>query len=236
MSQDTTKEFSLRLNQALRDHPFAPDEHGRQRWLLRELEKQSGISVSPNTVSKWVNGQARPRLDYIRALSRLLKVDELWLNMGQKPIMDTPETAKQAARSSGSALALAGIIEMCGGRVTFPGPDETGLSLRVDFGLGQVGMLIVDGNQKGSSVTFIIDEPVEDNKIIYFRYTSELETGTGQVDLLDLTDVPRQKMGGFSIIQGELRKDGRIKVDGQRALLAPARSVEDLVYARNETT
>jgi len=87
MAQQTTCEFGRRLQQALDASPHVvPMSHGRLSWLKREREKIGvSVSVSVNTLHKWVHGVSRPREDTIRALARLLRVDDIWLAPGQTP-------------------------------------------------------------------------------------------------------------------------------------------------------
>ena len=132
MAQETTEEFAHRFGRAVEGHPLAPPTpHGRQRWVLEKLENEAGLTVSPNTMSKWFHGTARPRPDNIRKIARVLKVDEVWLAMGQKPADQMSATMGQAESAKGAVLLVAGLVEMAGGRVTFGAKNDKAADLQI---------------------------------------------------------------------------------------------------------
>lgn len=75
------KAFAKRLDRALSMHPRAPDGYGRNTWLMRELT-HANVTVSLETIRKWLAGEAVPRRAKMTALAKTLKVDESWLAMG----------------------------------------------------------------------------------------------------------------------------------------------------------
>lgn len=225
MAQTTTEEFGHRLTQAMEASPHAPPTpHGRLSWLKRELEKH-GTKVSVNTVHKWCHGLSRPREDNVRALARLLKVDEVWLSLGRKPVESPKQSAEGAARAKGAVLMLAGLIEVAGGRVTFPAGDEVTPHLWVNLDNEQFGAIVVTPQGRdGAQVSFVVPEPAGPHKVLAVVG----EPGSLNVQLLDLTDVQRQSLGGFSVIALETRKDGRFKAPNRRELLVPIASITEL--------
>ncbi|MDF0602895.1 hypothetical protein P1J78_19305 [Psychromarinibacter sp. C21-152] len=225
MVQSTTEEFGLRLTQALEASPHAPPTpHGRLSWLKRELEKH-GTKVSVNTVHKWCHGASRPREDNVRALSRLLKVDEVWLALGRKPVESPKHSADSAAKAKGAVLMLAGLIEVAGGRVTFPSEGEGTPHLWANLNSEQFGVIVVTPqSREGSQVSFVVPEPVGPHKVL----AVVSEPGSMQVQVVDLTDVQRQSFGGFSVVSLETRNGGKFKAPDQRNLLAPVGSVAEL--------
>lgn len=70
------KEFSKRLIEACLEFPPTTPEHGRASFLAR------AIQVSPKGASKWLDGEAKPRDSRMKALSKLLNVNYLWLRDG----------------------------------------------------------------------------------------------------------------------------------------------------------
>lgn len=234
MPQSSTKEFSHRLQQAVDGHPLAPENtFGRQSWLREKLEREGKLKVSPNTLHKWFNGTARPREDNIRTLARVLGVDDVWLSLGRRPVMDDATVRSQAAQATGAALLLAGLFETRGNRVAFPEAKDEGVSLFIDIGTGRRAITVVTPQVKGDTISFVVPEPVRDNCIVSVqtRKAPEPCPASACVDILDLTGCERQNFGGFSVIQGELRKDGRIQVPGQRQLVAPLGDLSDLAMA-----
>lgn len=228
MVQDTTAEFSHRLVQAMEGHPRAP-MYGHQAWL-RNLLKEAGLEVSANSVHKWARGTARPRRDAVRVLARVLAVDEVWLAMGSKKVDDT-DLKEQAGSRSAATLLLAGLIELSGGKVAFPAPTDEGVSLWANIGSARIGIVAVVPQAKGKLLSFIVPDPIGDNRLVAVLVDAHSPgacDATRCVDLLDLTDLPRKDLGGFSVVQVERRAARKFKAPSQRALLEAADTIEDL--------
>lgn len=203
MAQDTTKEFAARFERAVEGHPLAPtSQYGRQAWVLEKLKTETGLEVSANTMSKWFTGSARPREDNIRKIAQVLQVDEVWLSLGRKPI-EHSNTPTGAERSRGAVLMVAGMIEMEGGRVTFPGPDAAPIDLQVNMTGQQFNLIVVTPTENGDKISCIVNEPVGDARIVAPMATSSKSRKGSTVcfDLFDLTDVDRHAFGGFSVIE-----------------------------------
>lgn len=228
MSQETTKEFAVRLKMAVEAHPLAPETvFGRQSWLREKLEKETGIEVSANAIHKWMNGTSRPREDSIRALARILGVDYLWLSFGRTPSSEAPVDSKPVSSSNAGSLILAGLVQAAGGSAIFAGREEAA-SVYVNSPEGQVGIVVADCVERAGSLLAVIPEPVGKNRIVAVLPRS-CEASSACVGLFDLTDVPRQNFGGYSVISLSMHKDGRLKAVGVSTLLDPAGSVAELV-------
>lgn len=220
--QMTTEAFGQRLQVAVASHPQAPvSPFGRQRWLLDRLAKEAGLRVSANTVHKWFNGMSRPREDNIQKIAHVLSVDEVWLALGRIPTPESKANVEEAAKASGGVLVLAGMIELLGGKVTFAPQDEPGVSLWANIGNKRIGLTVAMMTQREGKVSFIVPEPASDKIVGLAVGPARGCQATGCLDILDLTNADRQNHGGFSIISGELRDNGKIKVEGQRNLLSP---------------
>ena len=203
MTQDTTIEFGKRLERAVDGHPLAPPTpYGRQAWLLEKLRKETSLDVSANTISKWFGGTARPRPDNIRKIAQVLRVDEVWLALGRKPT-DRPEGVPEVEKTQGAALVLAGLLEMNGGRVSYPNPDAAPVDLHVTLKGSSFDVIAATPTVDGETFSFVINEPVRDARII--AVVCACEPGkveqTCCINLYDLTTAPRQKFGGFSVLQ-----------------------------------
>lgn len=231
--QETTQEFSSRLRRAIEGHPLAPPTpYGQQAWLLEKLNKEANVEVSRNAMSKWFNGQARPRSDNIRKIAQVLKVDEVWLSLGRKPTVKS-ETPENAAKLRGSTLLLAGLIEAKGGRVTFPGPDHAPVDLTVNIAGRSLDLIVVTLTESGGKYSAVVNEPTGDARVVAVgvnQFTENCPT-TMCVEVYDLTDVPRQKFGGFSVLELERRKGAKLKHQDLRNLLAPLGTLEEMVPA-----
>ncbi|AWY09504.1 HTH-domain containing protein [Ruegeria phage vB_RpoS-V16] len=228
--QETTQEFSARLRRAIEGHPLAPPTpYGQQAWLLEKLTKETSLRVSRNAMSKWFNGQAKPRSDSIRQIAQVLKVDEVWLALGRKPTVkvDTPENA---ARSRAVVLVLAGLIESGGGRVTFPGPDAAPVDLQVNFGGQSLGLVVVALAANGDKYSAVVNEPTGDARVLALCI-GKPDAGclsTACVEVYDITDLPRQKFGGFSVVEFERRKGAKLKHPERKSLVAPLERLEEI--------
>lgn len=231
MGQETTGEFARRLRQAIEGNPHAPQNlHGRQSWLRQRLKERTGREFSANTIHKWVKGTARPRPDAMRDLANVLKVDEVWLSLGRKPTdMSSPSTV-DAATASGAALLVAGLIEVSGGRVSFPSADSGTVSLWANIGSARLGIVALTPQSSEGEPAFVVPEPLGDNTLIGIVPCNQTDgcISTACVDLIDLTEVPRENLGGFSVIRLERRKDRAFKIEGQRQLLRPLKRIGEL--------
>jgi transcriptional regulator with XRE-family HTH domain len=222
---ETTEEFAHRFTRAVEGHPLAPPTpHGRQSWVKEKLEKEAGVKVSHNTMSKWFHGHARPRQDSIRALAKVLSVDEVWLAMGQKPNKHTP-TMPDASTARGAALAFAGLVEMAGGKVAFSAKPP--VDMHINIGSQQFGAIVVSPSMKDKQVSMVIPEPVEDARV--FALVRDKSGGMSAcITVYDVTDIERESLGGFSVLRLEKRPNGKLKIPGVTALLAPLESIEKI--------
>lgn len=227
---DTTEEFSIRFNRAVEGHPLAPPSpHGRQSWVLEKLKKEANLTVSPNTMSKWFHGAARPRQDNIRKIARVLQVDEVWLAMGQTPAPKAT-AAQGAERASGAVLLVAGLIAMAGGRVTFPSKEQAPADLQVNINGDQFSVVVVVLSEKDGTASCIVPEPTKTARVLAVAPT-RVEGGaqpSSRMNLYDITDVDRQSLGGFSVVQLEAVSERRYRAPGMSRLLAPLESIEKI--------
>ncbi len=226
---DSTEEFAHRLNRAVEGHPNAPPTpHGRQSWVLDKLAKETGLVVSANTMSKWFHGTARPRPDNVRKIARVLRVDEVWLTLGRKPADQMVSRMPGSERARGAVLAIAGLIEMAGGRVTFPGKDLAPVDLQVNMDGDQFNAIVVILTEQAGKCSCILPEPVGASRVLAVVTSKECGASSSCINIYDLTDVERQSLGGYSVIELEKRNDGRFKVPGMTRLLAPLESIEKI--------
>ncbi len=233
MAQETTEAFGKRFTQAVEGHPLGPPTaHGRQRWVLDKLKRETGLEVSANTMSKWFHGQAMPRGDNLRALARVLGVDEVWLALGHRPVVTAAAAGLSAANARGASLMLAGLIEMNGGRVIFPGDPDSPVDLSINAGGVSFDAVVVSPRISQGEWSFIIPEPVGDARILSVTTSDCAETGTSVgIRILDITECRRQRFGGYSVVVLETRKNGKFKRPDCARLLAPVGALWDIVPA-----
>ncbi len=230
MTQDTTREFSYRLNQSVAGHPLAPPtSFGIQSWLRKKLLTETRLDVSVNTVSKWFNGQSLPRADSIRKIAQVLQVDEMWLSIGLNPVARSEEKRRENVNARAAVMVLAGVLEMGGGRVTFADDPDGSVDLHVNLDGKSFSAVVVSPKRSADAWSYMIPEPVGAARVLSVS-TENSETGNCSACLcvLDITDCPRQVLGGYSLVVLTRRRDGKFKVDGQRSLLSPLTSVEEL--------
>lgn len=223
---ETTIEFSHRFIRAVEGHPRAPTTaHGRQVWVRERLKKEAALTVSANTLSKWFNGTARPRPDNIRKIAKVLQVDEVWLAMGQTPGQQESSRIAGAERAKGAVLLVAGLVEMAGGRVTFPGKEQTHTDLQVNLDGDRFDVMVVVLTEQAGSSSCFVPEPVGGARILAVAPGMSCDNASACINLYDLTDVERQNLGGFSVIKLEAQAENSFKAPGLSRLLRPLDSV-----------
>lgn len=151
--------FSERLRTALEQHPACPPQlHGRQTWLRDHLEVDGRVVVSLNTINKWLKGKSEPRREKVRVLAEVLRVDEAWLWTGRVAGADRVPTNALAMSTHSAKLALAGLIGMSGGAVSFPRDNTSDVApppdFSVTFQLRTVGVIAALGERKDDSTVF----------------------------------------------------------------------------------
>lgn len=151
--------FSERLRSALEQHPACPPQlHGRQTWLRDHLEEDERIVVSLNTINKWLKGKSEPRREKVRVLSEVLRVDEAWLWTGRVAGADRVPTNAPAMSTHSAKLALAGLIGMSGGAVSFPKDNTSDVAPPPDFSVSlqgrTVGVIAALGERKDDATVF----------------------------------------------------------------------------------
>jgi transcriptional regulator with XRE-family HTH domain len=221
VTQDTTIEFSKRFESAVDGHPLAPPSpYGRQAWVLEKLRKEVGLEVSPNTMSKWFNGTARPRADNIRKIAQVLQVDEVWLALGRKP-SEQAAAPGGAERARGAVLLLAGLIEVEGGRVSFAAADEAPVDLHVNLNGESFDVVVATPKESDHDFACIVNEPTGESRVIAVAAKSTTAAkGKAKAkaspaicfDLYDLTHAERKRFGGFSVIEMTRGENSRIRV------------------------
>lgn len=123
MGEVRNPDFAARLERACIDHPNCPTDlyRGKQKWLREELiALNQNFSVSAEAIRKWFSGETRPRPKMMKAVAKVLNVDEAWLSLGIIPDMTQAEKKKRSRTAEGGALLLAGLIQISGGNSTFP--------------------------------------------------------------------------------------------------------------------
>ncbi|WP_242136955.1 hypothetical protein [Sphingomonas sp. TREG-RG-20F-R18-01] len=118
-------DFGKRLEQACDQSPHCPPLHkGRLQWIADELKKRFKLSVSTETVRKWMHGESRPKQDKNLLLAQLLQVDPTWLFMGIDADLEPREKRVRNAMADGIVNVIAGFIQIDGGNPAFPAEGD----------------------------------------------------------------------------------------------------------------
>jgi hypothetical protein len=122
------------------------------------------------------------------------------------------------------------LIEVSGGRVSFPSPENAPIDLHVNMGGQQQNLIIVAPNENNGQISFIVNEPIRGARVLGILVGAGRNgTASACVEIYDLTDAPRQSFGGFSVISIESRKDHKLKVEGSSDFLSPVAEISDAV-------
>jgi hypothetical protein len=143
---------------------------------------------------------SRPRKDKVRAIAQFLKVDELWLTLGRKPVEGQRPTPDKTTHAKGAVLYVAGLIEVTGGRVVFPRSDDTtATSIWADLGEGNIGIVVVmPQSDENGALSFVVPEPVGHDRVFVVVPSKDLLP-----TIHDITRAVRQSFGGFSVVAFE---------------------------------
>lgn len=208
---ETTAGFQRRLLDAVAGHPDVPTKQfGRQRWLIDRLASVADLQVTPNTVHKWFKGQSAPRHDHMRALAKTLSVDEAWLALGTRPLLDVSTGQRMRRDVSASAAVLTGAFQMSGWQAGIPQSKDQVYDLVVIGDAGIVEIELISQVYEGSEVVYHVKEPVQGRKLIELSLNSEDPNGNVSISftLRDFSNVPRKSFGGYSLISGRFKDDG----------------------------
>lgn len=116
-------EFARRVQRAMDSNPeIPPPNYGRLPWFVRAFENKFDVTVTPETVRKWLEGISVPRPENRKMLAEILGVDEGWLVVGGGDVsVDRKERRLRNAEVDGAVNLVAGLIQMDGGSPAFPG-------------------------------------------------------------------------------------------------------------------
>ncbi len=150
-----------RLDWAADQHPHCPPKHfGRLEWFREQLTKHD-VSVSPETVRKWLSGENSPRQDKVTVLAEILGVDIGWLQFGVDANVTPREQKARSAVVNGLVNVVAGLIQADGGFPAFPSEDDKraekdGVDLYAIIKGAQYAFHIAAGEQDGDKLRFTI--------------------------------------------------------------------------------
>jgi transcriptional regulator with XRE-family HTH domain len=147
--------FPQRLTAMIETHPECPPgTYGRLPFILAQLAKVTSNVVSPETVRKWLAGEAHPRRERVIALAQAFGADPAWLEHGyEKEARD----ASAIPDMSSEMMYVLGALELSGASVAFAGAGD-GYDLRAIAGRHSIDLTILRGEYKDED-TVRVDAP-----------------------------------------------------------------------------
>lgn len=116
------KAFGRRLTEASDNSRDIPEfNKGRYVWI-RDQMGRLGQPVTVESIRKWYSGEARPRPEKMKALARVIRVDEGWLSLGLTPLMTPEQKATRNIFAEGSINLVAGMMQISGANIAFVDP------------------------------------------------------------------------------------------------------------------
>jgi transcriptional regulator with XRE-family HTH domain len=183
--QDTVNRdnFPQRLTAMIETHPECPQgTYGRLPFILAQLAMVTKDKVSPETVRKWLAGEAHPRRERVIALAEAFGADPAWLEHGYQR---EARTSTDCASVSSEVMYVLGALELSGASVAF-GADGAGYDLRAVSGRSSVDVMILLGEYKDEDcvrVTAPTETPAEGTRLI-----AVVPTSGGLPEVFDLVD------------------------------------------------
>ena len=205
------EEFSKRLQLAADNHPDCPPlHHGRLTWVVRGFKREFKITITTETVRKWMEGETRPRPKNMALLAQLLQVEHGWLAVGHEGDLSTDERKARNILAGAAINLIAGMIELDGGHPAFPEPgDPKGKDTNVFAVIKgvQYNFRVVLGHGEGKSYTFSIPAGYKNAFVL-----GVARIGPFQYDILeldsDLIDKHKENKGAHVSVTIDRRGSG----------------------------
>ena len=83
-----------------------------------------GTPVTIESVRKWLHGEARPRPDRMKALAKVLRVDEGWLALGLAPEPTPEQRSSRNILADGAINLVAALLQLSGAAIAFIEPHQ----------------------------------------------------------------------------------------------------------------
>lgn len=215
-------DFAKRIERAMDVHPeIPPPGHGRLKWFVQAFATRYDVTLTPETIRKWLRGISFPRLERRKQLADILGMGEGWLITGDGAPVDAKERRLRNAEVDGAVNVIAGLIQMDGGYPAFPGTTARDTAREgVDL------YAVIRGAHYAFNIATAV--PVEDGewKVLVPTKRTELlvlaviRTGSLGVDVIELDDEAIVTHGRFSAgaVSVPLRREGGVYLVGDLAM------------------
>lgn len=120
------EDFARRFTQACETNPNVPSpNYGRLGFFVDEFDKRYGVTLTAETVRKWLHGLSRPHPhSKMEQLAEILRVDVAWLATGSLNAPSRKQVRVRSETASGSLNLVAGLVQMSGSYPAFPADDD----------------------------------------------------------------------------------------------------------------
>ena len=166
MKKFVDKAFGRRFTEACDNSKAVPEfNKGRLSWIAQKMSELQGQQVSIESVRKWMSGEARPRPDKMKALARVLRVDEGWLSLGLTPELTPEQKSTRNIFADGAINYVASVIQMSGAHIAFmePGAPEAAYAdfLAIIRGKAYTIKVALGNREEGGTIKFNVPNEYE---------------------------------------------------------------------------
>lgn len=204
------KAFAQRMAQACDGNTSVPPPNfGRLQWFVDQMQERFGAESTPETIRKWLAGEAMPRPKSLHMLAEILGVDEAWLTLGRSPELDVRQQKLRNAEADGAVNVVAGFIQMCGSNPAFPeANDKRAQKEHIDL------YAIIRGAQYAFHVSLAAETPEGMRFAVPFGAEEAFVIGVIRTDDLECQfyEIPA------AVLAEGRRKGGAIEVTGTDGL------------------
>lgn len=201
------EDFARRFSMACDDNPKVPEPNfGRLGYFTSEFKKRFGVDITPETIRKWGAGLSRPH-PYAKMvqLAEILGVDVAWLATGASEGVTKKEARVRNAEADGAVNFIAGLVQMSGSHVAFPGEndrfaEENHVDLYAIIRGVQHAFHVAAGREQDGEITFyipnhignaiilgVVPRPGMIYEVVWLDSDSVEETGERRGELLRVT-------------------------------------------------
>ena len=200
----TDKAFGLRFTEVCDNSRVVPAfNRGRLTWIADQMSLL-GRPVTIESVRKWLHGEARPRPDRMKALAKVLRVDEGWLALGLAPELTPEQRSSRNILADGAINLVAALLQLSGAAIAFIEPHQ------VEAGFADFHAII-----RGRSYLIKVAPGLVSDATVRFNVPHEFERAT----LIGLMKVAAGEYRFFKIPPAVVRKHGT-DVGGHKEIVA----------------
>lgn len=194
-----------RIQMAIDGNPDVPaPNYGRLGWFQAQFA-QNGVGITPETVRRWLSGEARPRHKMLIVLAKVLRVDVSWLAAGSDPERAEKDQRARNAAAAGVVNLVAGVVQICGGAPAFPDEGDErakreGIDLYAIIKGAQYAMHVTAADEVADGWRFSVPVNAIPALVIGVIRTGPLAFTFVELDREGLETVGKRKGGTFDVV------------------------------------